>query len=103
MFTSFLRYDQDTESTAHVLRDCEVATEVWNHFVSDNKWSRFFSVGFHVWLKDNLDDKNGDWPIIFGVVCWSLWCHGNKVVFQLEFDSTNYVIYSSVMVISSAV
>lgn len=38
----------------HSLRDCEFAADIWNKFVNEEEWSRFFSLGFSQWLEANL-------------------------------------------------
>lgn len=54
----------------HILRDCEVAIELWERIVKQDIWHRFASVGLLQWLKFNMETTDGGkedwhWPIVF--------------------------------------
>lgn len=70
--------NQQQESLIHSLRDCGFASDIWNKFVGEEEWSRFFSLCSSQWLETNL--KNVDfgsgqwqWPNVFVVVVYMIW------------------------------
>lgn len=61
---------QYLETVMHILRDCEVAIELWERIVKQDIWHRFASVGLLQWLKFNMETTDGGkedwhWPIVF--------------------------------------
>lgn len=87
------------ESIMHTLRCCEVVIAIWNKFVDESEWSRFFSLGLSQWLKANLqDDSFGtgqwNWPTHFGIVIYSIWQNRNKGVFIGGHLNTDQLIFN---------
>ncbi|CAN1164269.1 Putative ribonuclease H protein At1g65750 [Linum perenne] len=68
-----------SESTAHVLRDCIFAAEVWDKIgafdTSDNSWQG----GFVDWLCRGLQSKDG---LLFRITCWQIWRARNERIFS---------------------
>lgn len=71
---------QREETILHILRDCEIAREVWTPLVHFTNRFAFFSSSLQVWLQENMTNAFGfgktkkyAWEDVFGIVCWSLW------------------------------
>lgn len=68
------------ENTLHIMRDCEMARNVWLLFVPTNNRFSFFCSNLQVWLKENMTRNFGaynrdqvPWSQTFATVCWILW------------------------------
>lgn len=66
---------RDLELVMHVMRDYKVARNLWGSF-SMMLPNRFCTADREGWLIMNLKSKQVirsiPWPIIFGIVCWSI-------------------------------
>ena len=76
-----------TESTLHVLRDCERVSNQWLRLVKHSHWEKFFSLDLPSWIKFNLsenlsNDQNSDWSALFGVASNFFWQWRNADVFN---------------------
>lgn len=88
----------------HVLRDYGKVKAFWSHIISEQNWSKFFSLGLHAWLDWNLSTNNvgtlhGNWSTIFGVSIWLLWNDQNSLIFSGESDvgeSLWHTVYNKV-------
>ncbi|CAN1798129.1 Putative ribonuclease H protein At1g65750 [Linum perenne] len=69
-----------TEDTLHVVRDCQVAREVWSFFIPPELISQFFSDSLQIWLRKGLTHK--DFGLTFGIVIWILWKARNEAIFE---------------------
>lgn len=99
-----LYVNQQQESLKHSLRDCDFAYDIWNKFVNEDEWSRFFSLGSSQWLEANLrsmDFGSVQWQLanVFALVAYMIWQNRNVIVFfgnppsraQLLFNITRQV------------
>ncbi|CAN1186551.1 Putative ribonuclease H protein At1g65750 [Linum perenne] len=68
------------EDTLHVVRDCQLAREVWALFIPPELSSHFFSDTLQVWLKTGLTHK--DFEVTFGITIWILWKERNEAIFE---------------------
>lgn len=71
---------QREETIIHILRDCEVARNVWIKLIHANNRLSFFSSPLQVWLKDNMEKevsfgkiRRFTWSKAFSLICWGLW------------------------------
>lgn len=75
------------ETVIHVLRDCKYSTASWLKLLSESCVHRFFELDIVERVDANLKgefqlgDGCADAAVIFGVLCWILWKHGNEQVF----------------------
>ena len=78
------------ESILHVLRDCQIACNLWNSLSPPMPASLFFGLNITEWIRQNCwnskTSPNSDirWDIIFSFGIWTLWLNRNGVVFQNE-------------------
>ncbi|XVE83745.1 hypothetical protein DITRI_Ditri16bG0111000 [Diplodiscus trichospermus] len=75
------------ETGLHVLRDCNVARQVWLNLVSMGSREYFFSMGYKDWLLKILVNEDGmqseiDWPTLFGVGVWRIWFWRNQALYD---------------------
>ncbi|XP_028785542.1 uncharacterized protein LOC114741444 [Neltuma alba] len=95
-----------SETSIHVVRDCELATRLW--FGLNNKIKPgFFNSSTKEWLVENLKSKEVcsgvPWAVIFGVACWSLWKRRNLRVFEQRTEEANpWQIWSFAMEVIKA-
>jgi ribonuclease HI len=78
------------ETLLHVLRDCPVAVNIWNHLLPRHDKGQFFLVSLHDWISFNLVNKFGhshgnSWNAIWATTCHLLWQWRNKCVHDPEF------------------
>lgn len=78
------------ETEIHFLRDCAVATQIWQVLVHHDHKSRFFMEGLEDWVESNLTTKKGVDPNIHWVSLWATTCHRirywhNKAVHDPDF------------------
>ncbi|KAK7836380.1 putative ribonuclease h protein [Quercus suber] len=78
------------ESILHVLRDCQIARNLWNSLSPPMPASLFFGLNITEWIrqiccnfKTSLN-SNIRWDIIFCFGIWTLWLNRNGVVFRNE-------------------
>lgn len=95
-------YKEHPDTIMHVLRDCEDVKNFWSPIISQQHWSRFFSIGLHAWPEFNLSSKEvsntyWNWPTLFGVAIRELWLDRNQLVFigKSGFPSSIYSIIRS--------
>ncbi|GAU51253.1 hypothetical protein TSUD_412460, partial [Trifolium subterraneum] len=75
------------ETTLHVLRDCPLAVEVWQHLLEEEHRGRFFIGQLHQWIDLNLSTSIGirrdlDWDAVWVTTCFWLWKWRNKRVHE---------------------
>ncbi|CAN1145565.1 Putative ribonuclease H protein At1g65750 [Linum perenne] len=68
------------EDLLHVLRDCNLAREVWTKLFPHSVVTNFFSDGIHDWLRHGLQQP--DSCLIFGTAIWLIWKARNEAVFE---------------------
>ncbi|CAN1851599.1 Putative ribonuclease H protein At1g65750 [Linum perenne] len=68
------------EDTLHVVRDCQLAREVWASFITPELTSHFFSDSLQDWLKAGLTHKG--FELTFGIIIWILWKARNEAIFE---------------------
>ncbi|KAL4312080.1 hypothetical protein GQ457_01G027270 [Hibiscus cannabinus] len=84
------------KTTAHVLRDCQLATAVWLNLIPPELHVDFFTSNIQVWLLSNLTTAYSHpgsglpWPIVFASTIWQLWNMRNNWVFNGHCSSTAY-------------
>ena len=77
-----------TETILHVLRDCQVARNLWIVLSSPLLVVSFFSLQLTNWLRLNccstkaLASLDITWGIIFAFGIWTLWTHRNEILFR---------------------
>ncbi|MBA0750815.1 hypothetical protein Gogos_002200, partial [Gossypium gossypioides] len=77
-----------SEDILHILRDCDVAKDVWNQVIPGNCLSNFFSNNSQGWLLGNLQnnsmvhEEGSSWACLFGLLIWRLWKNRNLFIFQ---------------------
>lgn len=81
------RCNSAPESLMHMMRDCEVVQNFWNHCIDPSLRSKFFSIGLHQWLDWNLSSKTvgsspWNWNLLFSVTVRMNWKDGNSLVFS---------------------
>ncbi|CAN1725728.1 Putative ribonuclease H protein At1g65750 [Linum perenne] len=69
-----------TEDTLHVIRDCQVAREVWTTLLPSELGPHFFSDSLQVWLQKGLQHQ--DFGLTFGITIWILWKARNEAIFE---------------------
>lgn len=81
------------ETLLHILRDCEIARNIWKELINPNFSTAFFSVPLQVWLNYNGRNNPGGslatrwpWKKVFGMICWTLWKHRCRKVFDNKQD-----------------
>jgi hypothetical protein len=100
------------ETIMHVLRDCEEAKIFWNDLISQDVWSKFFSLGLYQWLNWNITTHSigtthDNWQTFFGVAVYELWKDRNSLVFnrkslinnqllRMVTNQVNFIISSSI-------
>jgi len=73
------------ENVMHVLRDCKLASEIWNHLVPAHRQPSFFNLPLKDWISMNLDKANQreeNWATTFATTMWWLWKWRNKRCFE---------------------
>ncbi|XP_057418408.1 uncharacterized protein LOC130712598 [Lotus japonicus] len=75
------------ETVIHALRDCPHIQQIWNAFLLDKDWSKFYSQGISNWLDFNLRrnfvQRGGlSWPLLFGIIAWQIWKDRCDLVFN---------------------
>ncbi|CAN1131441.1 Putative ribonuclease H protein At1g65750 [Linum perenne] len=68
------------EDTLHVVRDCQLAREVWASFIPPELTSHFFSDSLQDWLMAGLTHKG--FELNFGIIIWVLWKARNEAIFE---------------------
>jgi hypothetical protein len=81
---------QFEETTMHVVRDCAVAVNIWNHLLTNQERGQFFMMEFHDWITLNLNNKIGmrfgnGWRTVWATTCFLLWQWRNKSLHDGEF------------------
>ena len=77
-----------TETILHVLRDCQVARNLWIALSPPLLVVSFFGLQLTNWLRLNccstkaLASSDITWGIIFAFGIWTLWTHRNEILFQ---------------------
>lgn len=69
----------------HVLRDCKLASEIWNHLLPAHRQPSFFNLPVKDWISVNLDKANQreeNWATTFATTLWWLWKWRNKRCFE---------------------
>ncbi|GAU46467.1 hypothetical protein TSUD_402340 [Trifolium subterraneum] len=71
------------ETSLHVLRDCDVAKEIWMVVVPRSVRSAFFGGDLSHWFSINLDGElvginDINWPEFWATVCYFLWNWRNR-------------------------
>lgn len=74
------------ENTLHILRDCEIARNVWIEIIKPNHLVSFFCSDLQVWLRRCMSHNLGNarfgrwiWTRVFCMICWLIWknrCRG---------------------------
>lgn len=75
-----------SESTLHVLRDCDRAKALWLKFLPEAEVQNFFNCPSGEWFLQNLlgsfSASNGiSWTTLFGFTSWYLWKWRNESIF----------------------
>ena len=70
----------------YILRDCDVARNLWMSIDSSLAYGNFFHMPLHQWMEGNIITKtrrsNGvSWPLFFATVCSFLWQSRNLSTF----------------------
>lgn len=86
------------------LRDCILATWVWNSLLPGNIKGIFFTLNLREWLINNISswrrsEKDDNWSLVFGVTIWKLWnwrnqsliANGSPCSFQVVSDIKAWV------------
>lgn len=71
----------------HAIRNCVFASDIWNHFINEEEWFKFFILGSSQWLEANLKKVDfglgtWQWPIVFAVVVYMIWQNRNAILFS---------------------
>ncbi|KAJ8429764.1 hypothetical protein Cgig2_006455 [Carnegiea gigantea] len=72
------------ENTMHLLQDCKIVREVWNHLVPASRQTTF-NIPLKEWMNSNLGKlgpSEENWAIIFATTTWWLWKWRNKKCFE---------------------
>lgn len=78
------------EFVLHVLRDCPMASSVWNSFVDSKHIGTFYWLDHNAWINANLNHffyTGGDitWSRFWSVAVWKLWSSRNAYVHNANF------------------
>ena len=88
--TVFQLCNSSSETILHVLRDCQVARNLWIALSPPLTAVSFFGLQLTDWLWPNcrstktMATSDVSWGILFGFGIWTLWTHQNGVLFQNE-------------------
>lgn len=83
------------EDELHLLRDCEWASEVWDHFITDSVRSDFYTLDLCAWFKKNLTGKIAvDWQLTFIACLWNIWTRRNAAIIGNEVITKERVVSS---------
>ncbi|KAK8715653.1 hypothetical protein V6N13_042981 [Hibiscus sabdariffa] len=95
----------ESETIAHVLRDCSKARQVWEAVVSPTKHSIFFSLPFLDWILQCVANVasigSGDerWSAHFATICWLIWKQRSSVTFgNIASNESTWVSYGNMLV-----
>jgi ribonuclease HI len=74
---------QFEESILHVLRDCPMAAQTWQHLLRIDARGNFFTTPLQDWIVLNLTSQLGynseaEWDSIWATTCYLLWYWRNK-------------------------
>ncbi|KAL4360584.1 hypothetical protein GQ457_04G026920 [Hibiscus cannabinus] len=75
------------ESILHVLRDCVVASAVWQRLAPSSLSPEFYMTNLQLWVINNLSSRivhpegGMPWPTLFISTLWQLWKSRNDWVF----------------------
>jgi ribonuclease HI len=83
---------QMEETTMHVLRDCPLAVEVWQHLLDEDHRGRFFIGQLTQWVDLNLSTDMGGtkdlaWDAVWATTCYWLWRWRNQRVHDSNYTS----------------
>ncbi|KAK8712361.1 hypothetical protein V6N13_147601 [Hibiscus sabdariffa] len=90
------------EDVSHVLRICVLACSAWDKLVKGERMIDFLSMPFRDWFIANLMGKGGfvttgtDWSMLFAVLCWKLWNHHNRVLFDADFNDREKIVTTNI-------
>lgn len=83
-----------TETIFHVLRDCPVATAIWNSLVSPDNLVNFYSLDLNDWIKNNIQKELGinnenTWSHVWAFTIWKLWRWRCATIHDADFRKPN--------------
>ncbi|KAF2309476.1 hypothetical protein GH714_003123 [Hevea brasiliensis] len=87
-----------SESHLHVLHDCSFTQQVWFDLRPPGAWDNFVATNpVDLWIGYNISSQQlhhsgYSWALIFGVTCWMLWMHQNRVIFAQEHSSISKIV-----------
>ncbi|KAH1031751.1 hypothetical protein J1N35_043925 [Gossypium stocksii] len=76
------------EDILHILRNFNIAKDVWSQVITGNRLTTFFSLNLQYWILLNVQDTSvipdggSTWAGLFGMVKWRLWKNRNLFIFQ---------------------
>ncbi|CAN1121966.1 Putative ribonuclease H protein At1g65750 [Linum perenne] len=68
------------EDVEHILRDCQVAIEVWTSIIPQQEVVALLNQQWDSWFNTFLSHPTNQ--LVFGITCWYLWRSRNELVFQ---------------------
>ncbi|KAE8705357.1 hypothetical protein F3Y22_tig00110429pilonHSYRG00830 [Hibiscus syriacus] len=88
------------ENLSHILRDCDMARQIWSGQLVGIMQSGFFTKDVHSWLFDNLELKNNSqqWVILFATTIWRLWTTRCRRIFEPDEPAQpEYIIWRNMV------
>lgn len=82
-------YENEIETTLHVLRDCPLAKVVWSNILNVQLRDRFFVEDLESWIGLNLDGSMR-WSSMWATACYFLWFWRNKEVHEASFTRPRF-------------
>ena len=78
-----------SETVLNVLRDCDLAKNLWMSIDNRLTHGSFFQLPLQQWVEDIIKSKSRSlygvlWPLLFATECSSLWFSGNLFIFEGE-------------------
>ncbi|KAK8540094.1 hypothetical protein V6N12_046387 [Hibiscus sabdariffa] len=92
----------ESETIDHLFRLCSTSYATWLCVViQPSRAHEFFSMEFMDWLRYNITSNafvvsnDVEWPLLFGLVLWSLWLNYNRLIVDMQNAGNEFVLMMS--------